>query len=90
MWPLQSHLKSDIYVLAGFVDDRMLSREHFIQAAKLPPIDTLRGELLTIIDSSASNTSQLLTHHQQMFSMSLEQFIKDQNETSTQSEQPKE
>ena len=77
--------------LAGIVDDRMLSREHFIQAAKLPPIDTLRGELLTILDSSASNTTQLLTHHQQILSMSLEQFIKDQNETSsTQSELPKE
>ena len=84
-------LQSNISVLAGFVDDRMLSREQIIQAAKLPPIDTLRGELLTILDSSASDTSQLLTHHQQMLSMNLEQFIKDQSETSsTQSEPPKE
>ena len=70
----------------------MLSREEFLQTAKLPPINTLQGELLTILDSSASNTSQLLTHHQQMLSMNLEQFIKDESKTSssTRSEPPKE
>ena len=66
----------------GFIEDRLFSREHILQIAKLPHIDMLRGELLTVLESNTANTSQLLTHHQQTLSMYLEQFIKDNDGTS--------
>ena len=71
---------------AGFVEDRLLSRDRLLEVAKLPHIDVLRGETLSVLESNPANTSQLLIHHQQTLSMYLEQFIKDSGETSSASE----
>ena len=65
-------------IAGGFVEDRMLSKDELGRASKLPAKEHLQGELLTVVESAPSNTSQLLGHHIQNLSVNLEQFIKDQ------------
>ena len=47
-------------------------------AAKLPPLDIMRGELLTILSASANKTSRLLGRHQADLSVNLAQLVKQE------------
>lgn len=67
-----------LQLLGGLVEDRILSRGDIQEAAKLPPLDIMRGELLTILSASASKTSRLLGRHQTELSLNLEQLVKQQ------------
>ncbi|GFS21790.1 39S ribosomal protein L10, mitochondrial [Elysia marginata] len=64
----------------GLVEDRILSRAGMQDAAKLPPLDIMRGELLTILSASAGKTSRLLGRHQTELSANLAQLVKQQSE----------
>lgn len=66
----------------GVVDNRIMSREAIMNAAKLPSLDILRGELVTILNSSAGKTSRLLNRHQQDLSQNLEMLVKQESENS--------
>ncbi|XP_005094552.1 39S ribosomal protein L10, mitochondrial [Aplysia californica] len=65
----------ELQLLGGLVEGRILSREVMLNVAKLPPLDTLRGELCTILSASASKTSRFLTRHQQDLSTNLTQLV---------------
>ena len=67
----------DFILIGGFVEDRMLSKEQLVKVSKLPLIDNLRGELVAILGSLPTKTSQLLSHQQTMLSMNLTQYVKD-------------
>ncbi|KAH9498136.1 YmL10 [Bulinus truncatus] len=64
----------ELQLLGGLVENNILSREVMLNYAKLPPIDVLRGELLTILTSSVSTTSRLLPLPPQQLSNSLTQL----------------
>lgn len=53
-----------------------MSREDILNAVKLPPLNIMRGQLLTILSASASKTSRLLNRHQQELSINLGQLVK--------------
>ncbi|KAL8561215.1 hypothetical protein ACOMHN_024472 [Nucella lapillus] len=75
-----------LILLGGRVDNYLLSREGIMKAAKLPPLDIMRGELVTILGSSASRTHSLVGRHQQTLAMNLDQYVKQSQEGETASE----
>ncbi|RUS87717.1 hypothetical protein EGW08_004558 [Elysia chlorotica] len=68
----------ELQLLGGLVEDRILSRAGMMDAAKLPPLDIMRGELLTILSTSARKTSSLLNRHQTELSANLSQLVKQE------------
>ncbi|XP_076458846.1 large ribosomal subunit protein uL10m-like isoform X2 [Babylonia areolata] len=66
----------ELILLGGRVDGYLLSREAMLKCAKLPSLDVLRGELVTILGSSASRTHSVLGQHQQTLARNLDQYIK--------------
>lgn len=67
---------------AALVDDRILSKRELQDLAKLPPIDVLRAELSSILQTPARRTSSLLGRSQQQLSQNLEQYLKDRTGSS--------
>lgn len=65
----------EIQLLGGLVEDRIMSKEDMVTASKLH-LDTLRGELLTILKSPATKTHRMLGKHQADLSGSLTQLVK--------------
>ncbi|BFZ15650.1 hypothetical protein BsWGS_18689 [Bradybaena similaris] len=66
----------ELQLLGGLVEDRILSRDDILNVAKLPPLDTMRGELLSILATSASTATRLLSRHQEELSNNLDQLVK--------------
>ncbi|GFO14172.1 50S ribosomal protein l10 [Plakobranchus ocellatus] len=66
----------EIQLLGGLVENRIMSKAAMQDAAKLPSLDIMRGELLTILSASASKTSRLLGRHQTELSSNLGQLVK--------------
>lgn len=64
------------FFTGGLVDNYLLSREGFNKYFKLPDLDTMRGELVTILGSSASLTHTLLGNQQLLLSVNLQQYVK--------------
>ena len=60
----------------GLVENRIMSRDELLNAAKLPSLDVVRGQLVSLLNSSASNTSRMLAHHQGALSANLTQLVK--------------
>jgi len=79
----------ELHLLGGLVHHRIMSKDEFVSAAKLPDLDVMRGELLTILKSSASKTKQLLSHHQQGLSQNLTQLVKQGSESDDQNNEVK-
>ncbi|KAK3744904.1 hypothetical protein RRG08_058084 [Elysia crispata] len=69
----------ELQLLGGLVEDRILSRAKMQEAAKLPSLDVMRGELLTILSTSACKTSSLLGKHQTELSSILTQLVKERS-----------
>merc|ERR1711893_196060 len=67
---------ANVWILGGFVGDRLLSRDAITRYAELPHIDIVRGETLTVMGSLAQKTHSLLSSHQQQLSSSLDQYVK--------------
>ena len=51
-----------------------------LRCSKLPSLELMRGELVTILGSSASRTRSLLGNHQQMLAANLDQYVKQSQE----------
>ncbi|XP_070186415.1 large ribosomal subunit protein uL10m-like [Littorina saxatilis] len=66
----------DLILLGGRVDNYILTKEGLVKCSKLPSLDLMRGQLLTILGSSASRTRSLLGNHQQMLARNLDQYVK--------------
>ena len=62
------------------MDNHILTREGMLRCSKLPSLELTRGELVTILGSSASRTHSLLGSHQQMLAANLDQYIKQSQE----------
>ncbi|KAI8761379.1 39S ribosomal protein L10, mitochondrial, partial [Biomphalaria glabrata] len=58
----------------GLVEDTIMSKEMMINFSKMPPIEVLQGELLTILTSSIATTSRLLSTQQEQLSYNLSQL----------------
>ncbi|XP_059169493.1 large ribosomal subunit protein uL10m-like [Physella acuta] len=71
-----------IHLLGGLVEGRILSRDGMMDLTKLPPLDVLRGELVTILASAAAKTSSVLGQHQQELAINLGQLAKQKQEGS--------
>ena len=65
-----------MYVVGGLVENQLLSREGLTRYAALPGIESLRGELCSVLNSGAQKTRSLLNSHQQKLSTNLEQYIR--------------
>ncbi|CAL1545900.1 unnamed protein product [Lymnaea stagnalis] len=66
----------ELQLLGGLVENQILSRDMMMNIAKLPPLDVLRGELVSILSASAAKTSRLLGKHQQDLAINLDQLVK--------------
>ncbi|KAK6192879.1 hypothetical protein SNE40_004276 [Patella caerulea] len=73
-----------LHLIGALIDNRILTRDELMSIAKLPDIEQLHGELLTILGRSASKTYSLLGSHQQTLSVNLEQLVK-QKQTDSES-----
>lgn len=79
----------ELQLLGGLVEDRILSRDMWMNIAKLPSLDILRGELVTILSASAAKTSRLLGKHQQDLSINLDQLVRQGSATTESDENSK-
>ncbi|CAG5128483.1 unnamed protein product [Candidula unifasciata] len=71
----------ELQLLGGLVEDHILSRDDILNLAKLPPLDIMRGELLSILSASASTTSRHLSAHQEELSNNLDQLVKQSGDS---------
>ena len=62
------------------MDNRLLKKKELQEYVSLPSLDTLRGELCSILQMPARKTSTMLGANQQKLSVNLEQYVKDQTE----------
>ena len=62
------------------MDNAILSKEGLVRASKLPGLEMMRGELVTILGASASRTRTLLGSHQQALAANLDQYVKQGQE----------
>ncbi|KAL3855164.1 hypothetical protein ACJMK2_014386 [Sinanodonta woodiana] len=63
-------------LLGGLVEDRLLTRDAVMNLAKLPPIENVLGELVSIMNLAASKSLSLLGSHQHTLSANLEQYVR--------------
>ena len=68
-----------IRISGAVVDNRLLNKKQLQEYVTMPSLDTLRGELCSILQMPARKTSTLLGSNQQKLSMNLEQYVKDQS-----------
>ena len=61
------------------VENRILDRGEVDKLAKMPPIESILGETVAILNSPAQKTLGLLNSSQQALSTNLSQYIKDQS-----------
>lgn len=67
-------------LLGGCVDDTILSRQGFVEYAKLPSLDLLQGELVGGLTGIIAQTHYLLQHQPAQLTSLLDQYIKQQHE----------
>ncbi|MEJ1285347.1 mitochondrial ribosomal protein L10 [Cricetulus griseus] len=67
-------------LLGGCVDDTILSRQGFVEYAKLPSLDLLQGELVGGLTGLMAQTHYLLQHQPAQLTSLLDQYIKQQQE----------
>lgn len=67
-----------IFVMAGIIENYLLSKDELAHVATLPSHDQLLGQTVWLLGSTAGKTHSLLSSHQQELSRSLSQFISDQ------------
>ncbi|XP_067624731.1 large ribosomal subunit protein uL10m [Eurosta solidaginis] len=63
-------------LLAGIVDERLLSRNEFMAYAQLPGLQAAQGELVQTLNMAASNVVQQLETHQKNFVNVLDVYAK--------------
>ncbi|XP_036328571.1 39S ribosomal protein L10, mitochondrial-like isoform X1 [Rhagoletis pomonella] len=68
-------------LLAGIVDERLLSRNEFMAYAQLPGLQAAQGELVQILNMAASNVVRQLETHQKNFVNVLDVYAKGEPET---------
>lgn len=62
------------------MDDTILSRQGFVEYAKLPSLDLLQGELVGGLTGLMAQTHYLLQHQPAQLTSLLDQYIKQQQE----------
>lgn len=68
----------EFHLLGAVVENRIVSRDQLVQMVDMPSLDQLRGELVSVLQSPASRTTQLLGSNQQQLTANLQQYTKDQ------------
>lgn len=69
----------EAYLMAAVVENRILDRAGVEELVKMPPLESLLGETVALLNSPAQKTSQLLNSNQQALSTNLSQYVKDQS-----------
>ena len=69
----------EAYLIAAVVENRIIDRAGVEELIKMPPLESLLGETVAILNSPAQKLSQLLNSNQQALSTNLGQYIKDQS-----------
>lgn len=69
----------EAFLIAAVVENRILDRGEVDKLAKMPPIESILGETVAILNSPAQKTLGLLNSSQQALSTNLSQYIKDQS-----------
>ncbi|XP_052612299.1 39S ribosomal protein L10, mitochondrial isoform X2 [Peromyscus californicus insignis] len=70
-------------LLGGCVDDTILSRQGFVDYAKLPSLDLLQGELVGGLTRLMAQTRYLLQHQPSQLTSLLDQYIRQQEKSAT-------
>ncbi|XP_011188754.1 39S ribosomal protein L10, mitochondrial [Zeugodacus cucurbitae] len=69
-------------LLAGIVDERLLSRNEFMEYAKLPGLQAAQGQLVQTLNMAAGNVVQQLETHQKNFVNVLDVYAKGETNES--------
>ena len=70
-----------MYISGGLVDKQLFSKEGLLTYSKLPNIEQLRGELVSVLNMAAGGrTHSLLESHQQNLCRNLAQYVKQKSE----------
>jgi len=69
----------DLVFLGVAVHGRILDKSQLAKLATMPTIETLHGELSTLLQMPLMKTTQLLSSGTQKLSSQLEQYVKDQS-----------
>ena len=68
----------------GFLEDRLVLKNHLQDIVKLPSIEQLRGELVGCLNMMAGGkTLSLLNSHQTNLSNNLQQYVKQSHDNTT-------
>ncbi|XP_032769219.1 39S ribosomal protein L10, mitochondrial [Rattus rattus] len=67
-------------LLGGCIDDTILSRQGFVEYAKLPSLDRLQGELVGGLTHLTAQTCYLLQHQPVQLTSLLDQYVRQQHE----------
>ena len=71
------------------MDNRLLSKSQLVEYNKLPDLELMRGELVTILGTAAGGrTSSLLGSPQQTLSTNLSQYVKQCQEGQVKDNKP--
>ena len=63
----------------ALTEGRFLDKKQLQEAAKLPPIETLRGELTSILQMPARKTLSMTERQSQTLVQNLTQYVKDKS-----------
>ncbi|XP_067006781.2 large ribosomal subunit protein uL10m [Anabrus simplex] len=72
-----------LILLAGIVEDRLLSKNEIVEYSRLPDLQTSRAQLVATLNSAASHLVQNLNHHQLTLVSQLQQYIELQTSKDT-------
>ncbi|CAG9566755.1 unnamed protein product [Danaus chrysippus] len=68
-----------LVVMAGIINDKLLSKNELVQFSKLPSLEVARSQLCSVLQSAGSCLVGQLNQNQQMLVSHLEQHIEIQN-----------
>ncbi|XP_066443326.1 large ribosomal subunit protein uL10m isoform X1 [Eleutherodactylus coqui] len=67
-----------IQLLGGCIENRLLSKQGFVDYSKLPSMESLQGQLVGTLTTLTAQTSNLLAHHSTRLCTILEQHGKEE------------
>ncbi|XP_049870364.1 39S ribosomal protein L10, mitochondrial [Pectinophora gossypiella] len=68
-----------LVVMAGIIQDRLMSKNELVEFSQLPSLDVARSQLCSVLDSAGSSLVGQLTKAQQSLVSNLEQHVELQN-----------
>jgi ribosomal protein L10 len=70
----------NLFLLYGFVEDRLLRKDELVEYSQMPSLDVMRAQLCHTLDNSAQAVSGNIGHHLTALSHNLEQYVKQKSE----------